>query len=101
MDRRGALLLCSLLLIAAGIQGLSIGGKRRCLCPGKGSNSVKPQSIQKIEVFPKSSSCEHVEVIITLKKSGKKRCLDPNAIRIQKMIAGALKQRLSKSHLKK
>ncbi|XP_029440950.1 C-X-C motif chemokine 10-like [Rhinatrema bivittatum] len=86
MDRRGALLLCSLLLIAAGIQGLSIAGKGRCLCTGTGSNFVRLIHIKKIEVYPQSSFCEHKEVIATMKQSGEKRCLNPNSEWVKRLL---------------
>ncbi|XP_030048363.1 C-X-C motif chemokine 10 [Microcaecilia unicolor] len=101
MEQRLVSLLCLLLLITAGIEGLSIGGKGRCLCIRNGSNFVKQKSIAKIELLPKSSSCEHTEIIITMKQSGKKRCLNPYSKMGKKILARSMKKRFLKISLKK
>nr|XP_033816785.1 C-X-C motif chemokine 10-like [Geotrypetes seraphini] len=90
---RGLFLLCLLLLSYEAIQGLFIGGKRRCLCLQRGSNFVKPKSIAKIEVFPRSSSCQNMEIIITLKPSGMQSCLNPKSVMGRKILAGVMKKR--------
>lgn len=38
-------------------------GHGRCSCTEKGSDSVQRKALGKIEVFPKSSSCDHVEIM--------------------------------------
>uniref|UniRef100_A0A8C3PA95 Chemokine interleukin-8-like domain-containing protein n=1 Tax=Chrysemys picta bellii TaxID=8478 RepID=A0A8C3PA95_CHRPI len=92
-----AVVLCSLLLIAAEIQGQLNSGQRRCSCTEKGSNSIQQKALKKIEVFPKSSSCDHVEIIATMKVTGEQRCLNPNSKWVQKMMTTLIKKRSSQS----
>ncbi|XP_042712275.1 C-X-C motif chemokine 10-like isoform X2 [Chrysemys picta bellii] len=87
-----AVVLCSLLLIAAEIQGQLNSGQRRCSCTEKGSNSIQQKALKKIEVFPKSSSCDHVEIIATMKVTGEQRCLNPNSKWVQKMMTTLIKK---------
>ncbi|XP_034626543.1 C-X-C motif chemokine 10-like [Trachemys scripta elegans] len=92
-----AVVFCSLLLIAAEIQGQPTNGKGRCSCVDKGSDLVQPKALGKIEVIPKSSSCDHVEIIATMKATGVQRCLNPNSKRVQKMMTTLINKRSSQS----
>ncbi|XP_065261920.1 C-X-C motif chemokine 10-like [Emys orbicularis] len=92
-----AVVLCSLLLIAAEIQGQLTSGQGRCSCTEKGSNFIQPKALGKIEVIPKSSSCDHVEIIATIKSTGEQRCLNPNAKWVEKMMTALIKKRSSQS----
>ncbi|XP_039398183.1 C-X-C motif chemokine 10-like isoform X1 [Mauremys reevesii] len=92
-----AVVLCSLLLIAVEIQGHLTSGKGRCSCTGKGSDFIQRNTLGKIEVIPKSSSCDHVEIIATMKPSGEQRCLNPNSKWVQKMVTALIKKRSSQS----
>ncbi|XP_067413479.1 C-X-C motif chemokine 10-like [Emydura macquarii macquarii] len=99
MKRTWAVVLCSALLIAAEIQGQLTYGKGRCSCIEKGSDFIQRKSLEKIEVIPKSSSCEHVEIIATLKPSGEQRCLNPKSKWVQKMMTTLIKRRSSRNIL--
>ncbi|KAM9142479.1 C-X-C motif chemokine 10-like [Pangshura tecta] len=92
-----AVVLCSLLLIAAEIQGQLTYGKGRCSCIDKGSDFIQRKDLGKIEVIPKSSSCDHVEIIATMKPKGEQRCLNPNSKWVQKMMTALIKKRSSHS----
>ncbi|XP_065261913.1 C-X-C motif chemokine 10-like [Emys orbicularis] len=92
-----AVVLCSLLLIAAEIQGQLTYGKGRCSCIDKGSDFIQPKALGKIEVIPKSSSCDHAEIIVTMKPKGEQRCLNPNSKWVQKMMIALIKKRSSQS----
>ncbi|XP_065261910.1 C-X-C motif chemokine 10-like [Emys orbicularis] len=92
-----AVVLCSLLLIAAEIQGQLTSGQGRCSCTEKGSDFIQPKALGKIEVIPKSSSCDHVEIIATMKSTGEQRCLNPNSKRVEKMMTALIKKRSSQS----
>ncbi|XP_044874657.1 C-X-C motif chemokine 10-like [Mauremys mutica] len=92
-----AVVLCSLLLIAAEIQGQLTSGQGRCSCTGKGSDSIQRKALGKIEVIPKSSSCDHVEIIATMKPTGEQRCLNPNSKWVQKLVTALIKKRSSQS----
>ncbi|CAJ0968371.1 unnamed protein product [Ranitomeya imitator] len=43
--------------------GMSLLGKRRCLCMGNGADHVDLKQIKKFEFFPPSSKCEKMEVM--------------------------------------
>ncbi|XP_044874659.1 C-X-C motif chemokine 10-like [Mauremys mutica] len=92
-----AVVLCSLFLIAAEIQGQLAYGKGRCSCIDKGSNFIQRKALGKIEVIPKSSSCDHVEIIATVKPTGEQRCLNPNSKWVQKLVTALIKKRSSQS----
>ncbi|KPP57678.1 c-X-C motif chemokine 11-like, partial [Scleropages formosus] len=51
----------------------------RCLCIDEGVNFIKLKNIQKVEVYAASSSCEKMEIIVTLKGTGEKKCLNPES----------------------
>ncbi|XP_006133946.1 C-X-C motif chemokine 10 [Pelodiscus sinensis] len=92
-----AVVLCSVLLIAAETQGQLSPGKGRCSCIDKGSDFILRKALGKIEVIPKSSSCDHVEIIATLKPSGEQRCLNPNSKWVQKLMTALIKRRSSQN----
>uniref|UniRef100_A0A8C8RTF9 C-X-C motif chemokine n=1 Tax=Pelusios castaneus TaxID=367368 RepID=A0A8C8RTF9_9SAUR len=58
----------------------------RCLCIGHGAPAIDPKRITKVEIFGQSSSCEQVEVIVTLKGSGKRKCLNNKSKQASRMI---------------
>uniref|UniRef100_A0A8C8RQI1 C-X-C motif chemokine ligand 10 n=1 Tax=Pelusios castaneus TaxID=367368 RepID=A0A8C8RQI1_9SAUR len=92
-----AFFLCSVLLVAAEIQAQLTDGKGRCSCIGKGSDVIQQKHFGKIEVIPKSSSCEYVEIIATLKLTGEQICLNPDSKWVQKMMRAIIKKRSSRS----
>nr|XP_006003782.1 PREDICTED: C-X-C motif chemokine 10-like [Latimeria chalumnae] len=59
--------------------------KYRCLC-ARNVNRIKTKQIAKLEVFPKTAYCTNIEIIATLKKTGKKRCLNPNSLQGKTII---------------
>ncbi|XP_078532520.1 C-X-C motif chemokine 10-like [Lissotriton helveticus] len=93
---KGALVLCAVLLLAAETEGLSIGGRGRCLCPGIGADSLDPKLVSKIEVFPKSAVCDQNEVIATMKAFGEKRCLNSESKKVKRMLNNLMKKRSSR-----
>ncbi|XP_043915639.1 C-X-C motif chemokine 11-1-like [Protopterus annectens] len=84
------------LVFAAGIvQGLLTEMTGRCLCKQSGLSFVQRKLIEKMEVYPISQSCDHIEVIVTMKNSGKKICLNHQSKWVQKIINAIDKQRFS------
>uniref|UniRef100_A0A452IGK0 C-X-C motif chemokine n=1 Tax=Gopherus agassizii TaxID=38772 RepID=A0A452IGK0_9SAUR len=65
----------------------------RCSCIDKGSDFIQQKALGKIEVIPKSSSCDHVEIIATLKPTGEQKCLNPNSKWVRKMVTTLIKKR--------
>ncbi|XP_007238755.3 C-X-C motif chemokine 11-6-like [Astyanax mexicanus] len=66
---------------------------KRCLCQGPGMNTVRLQRVEKIEVFPASPSCENVEIIVTFKNDGGKKCLNPKSNFAQNYIKKAIEEK--------
>lgn len=100
MDKKGALLLCAMLLLAADTEGLSINGKGRCLCTGPGSNFVRPNLIKSLHFYSESPGCEKKEVIAVLKKGQEKICLDWNSKKVQKLLQSMKKSSSGRANKK-
>ncbi|KAF5905592.1 C-X-C motif chemokine 11-6-like, partial [Clarias magur] len=66
-------------LLIVHVQGQARPSVTRCLCQGPQANVVRLQRIDKIEVYPASASCDNLEIIVTLKNDGGKKCLNPNS----------------------
>ncbi|XP_074848135.1 C-X-C motif chemokine 11-6-like [Carettochelys insculpta] len=95
-----AVVLSSLLLLAAETKGQLTSRQGRCSCLDKGSDFVQRKALGKIEVIPKSSFCDHMEIIVTLKPTGGQKCLNPNSKWVQKMLTNLIKKRsLQNTHL--
>ncbi|XP_010875245.1 C-X-C motif chemokine 11-1 [Esox lucius] len=76
--------LASLLLV--NVEGQVGHTKARCLCLNGVVNQIKPVLIQKIVVHKSTISCPHMEIIVTLKEGKEKKCLNPEAPLVKKMI---------------
>uniref|UniRef100_A0A3B1JCY1 C-X-C motif chemokine n=1 Tax=Astyanax mexicanus TaxID=7994 RepID=A0A3B1JCY1_ASTMX len=66
---------------------------KRCLCLGPRLNIVRLQRVEKIEVFPASPLCDTLEIIVTLKNIGGKRCLNPESKFAQNYIKKSVEER--------
>ncbi|XP_007238756.2 C-X-C motif chemokine 11-6-like [Astyanax mexicanus] len=65
----------------------------RCLCQGPGLNMVRLQRVEKIEVYPAGPSCDNVEIIVTFKNDGGKKCLNTESKFAQNYIKKAVEER--------
>ncbi|XP_062992046.1 C-X-C motif chemokine 10-like [Elgaria multicarinata webbii] len=81
-----AFFLCTASLLAAGVQGMVTARKGRCMCQSKSPQPVRMILLANLETHPRSSSCNQVEIIATLKQSGERRCLDPESKEVQKFM---------------
>uniref|UniRef100_A0A3B3RFE5 Chemokine interleukin-8-like domain-containing protein n=2 Tax=Paramormyrops kingsleyae TaxID=1676925 RepID=A0A3B3RFE5_9TELE len=72
---RSAAILLTCILFSY-VQGVAIVTKSRCLCKDAGLNVISHKAIEKIEVYYASSSCQHMELIVTLNNGGEQRCLN-------------------------
>ncbi|KAM9362983.1 interleukin-8-like [Symphorus nematophorus] len=61
----------------------------RCQCITKEKKPIG-RYIGQVEVNPASSHCNDVEIIATLKRTGQKICLDPNAPWVKKVLEKTL-----------
>ncbi|XP_063050612.1 C-X-C motif chemokine 11-6-like [Engraulis encrasicolus] len=71
-------------------QGISRG---RCKCQDGGVKLIRPKLIESLEVIPSSSSCDKVEIIVTLKNGDGKKCLNPESPFAQNYIKRSIKKR--------
>ncbi|CAM4545160.1 C-X-C motif chemokine 11-like [Lepidochelys kempii] len=81
-----------LLLAAVLVQGMPTSSRGRCLCVTAGAPAIHPKHIAKVEIYGQSSSCQQVEVIITLKGSGQRKCLNSTSKLASRMIQKFLKR---------
>ncbi|KAJ8380501.1 hypothetical protein SKAU_G00012790 [Synaphobranchus kaupii] len=54
-----------------------IKGTERCICTGTPMKRVHLKRMLTIETFSASPFCSKIEILATVKKTGKKLCLDP------------------------
>ncbi|XP_056424678.1 C-X-C motif chemokine 11-6-like [Hyla sarda] len=92
MYRPVIVVLCSLFLLQTCVQGMSLLGKRRCLCKRPGADHVDLKQIKKFEVFPPSPKCEKMEVIVTFKNATRGMCLNPDSKLVKSLIYYAKKR---------
>ncbi|KAK1792377.1 hypothetical protein P4O66_012336 [Electrophorus voltai] len=92
MKSAAALVLLACLVIVH-VQGQAMSSVRRCLCQGPRLNMVRPQNIDKVEIYPASAYCENVEIIVTLKKDAGQKCLKPESKFAQNYIKRAIQKR--------
>ncbi|XP_004703255.1 alveolar macrophage chemotactic factor [Echinops telfairi] len=57
----------------------------RCLCLGY-TPGIRPKMIRNLQVIAAGPQCPKVEVIVTLRKSGKEVCINPEAPLFKKAI---------------
>ncbi|KAF7687460.1 C-X-C motif chemokine 11-6-like [Silurus meridionalis] len=76
------------------VQGQARTSVRRCLCPGRGMNSVRIQRIERMEIYSPSASCENLEIIVVLKNGAGKKCLNPESTFVKNYIRMARQNRV-------
>ncbi|XP_055365019.1 C-X-C motif chemokine 2-like [Betta splendens] len=80
----------TLLLVLAVADGLGPGDTTqvfRCRCIKKEKRPIR-RYIQTVVVHPANSHCSEVEIIATLKKNGRRICLDPKAPWVTSILQG-------------
>uniref|UniRef100_A0A8C5FQQ0 Chemokine interleukin-8-like domain-containing protein n=1 Tax=Gadus morhua TaxID=8049 RepID=A0A8C5FQQ0_GADMO len=71
------------LLTGKSLRGL--GMELRCRCIETESRQIR-RHVKEVEIIPANSHCEESEIIATLKITGLKVCLDPEAPWVKKAI---------------
>ncbi|KAI1904679.1 hypothetical protein AGOR_G00008180 [Albula goreensis] len=77
MKSAAVILLACLLFVD--VKGMVVYPRGRCKCKDEGVKFIPPKQIEKIEVYPPSSSCQHMEIIATMKENGEAKCLNPES----------------------
>ncbi|KAM3940399.1 C-X-C motif chemokine 10-like [Leptodactylus fuscus] len=85
MDCKIVAIICAVLLSAALIQGAAVPRGNRCLCK-KISNKLNIKALEKLEIYPRSSTCEKVEYIATLKNRSVPICVSPDLKEVKALL---------------
>ncbi|XP_053317629.1 C-X-C motif chemokine 10-like [Spea bombifrons] len=95
MANKYLMIFCLLLYILPLTKGMSAPHQgQRCLCH-KSSKSLNVKETTKIEIFPKSTSCERIEVIATIKDKSntvQAKCINPKAKLVKEIISGKIRK---------
>ncbi|MEJ1274774.1 chemokine (C-X-C motif) ligand 10 [Cricetulus griseus] len=86
MNASAVLLFCLILLSLSGTQGIPLSRTVRCSCIKIDDRPVKPRALGKLEIIPASQSCPRVEIIVTMKRTEEKRCLNPESEAIKNLL---------------
>ncbi|KAG9354290.1 hypothetical protein JZ751_012414 [Albula glossodonta] len=89
---QSATLILLIALLSVDVKGMVVNPKGRCQCKDDGVKFIPPKRIEKIEVYPPSSSCQHMEIIVILKESGGQKCLNPESRFAKNLIKNAQKE---------
>ncbi|KAM7167298.1 C-X-C motif chemokine 11-like [Macrochelys suwanniensis] len=81
-----------LLLAAVLVQGMPTSSRGRCLCVAAGAPAIHPKRIAKVEIYGQSGGCQQIEVIVTLKGSGQRKCLNSTSKQASRLIQKLLKR---------
>ncbi|KAF7485614.1 C-X-C motif chemokine 10 [Marmota monax] len=97
MNQSAVFIFCLIFLTLSGTQGMPLSRTTRCNCIQISNRSVNPKSLEKLELIPASESCPCVEIIATMKKSGEKRCLNPESKAIKNLLKALRNERSKRS----
>ncbi|KAM4054262.1 C-X-C motif chemokine 10-like [Anomaloglossus baeobatrachus] len=91
MDSKIAAVICAVLLSASLIQGAAVPRGNRCLCT-KFSDKLNVRAIERLDIYPRSSTCDNVEYIATFKKRSLSICVNPELKEVKALLGGKNKQ---------
>ncbi|XP_051026439.1 C-X-C motif chemokine 10 [Acomys russatus] len=97
MNPSAVLIFGLILLSLSGMQGVPLSRTVRCMCIKIDEQPVKPRALGKLEIIPASQSCPHVEIIATMKKTGEKKCLNPESEVIKSLLKKVSQGRLKRA----
>ncbi|MBN3311200.1 CXL10 protein, partial [Amia calva] len=63
------------------------------MCRGRKIDSVQLPNIFKLELLPKSLTCDKVEIVVVLKSTREKKCLNPDSEFTKNLVKIMLKKR--------
>ncbi|XP_040276388.1 C-X-C motif chemokine 10-like [Bufo gargarizans] len=85
MDCKITAIICAVLLSATLIQGAVLPQGNRCKCT-KVSTKLNIKTMEKLEIYPRSSTCENVEYIATFKKRTIPICVSPDLKEVKALL---------------
>ncbi|XP_049646261.1 C-X-C motif chemokine 10-like [Suncus etruscus] len=98
MNPRDIFIFCFIFMTLNGNKGIILSKTKRCTCIKMSNQTINPKSLEKLEVIPESRFCPQVEIIATMKKTGEKRCLDPESKNIKNLLKALSKKRSKRAH---
>ncbi|XP_040822742.1 C-X-C motif chemokine 10 [Ochotona curzoniae] len=96
MSQRAILTFCLILLAVSWTNGMPLSRTVRCTCIKIHNKSVNPRLLEKLEIIPANQFCP-LEIIATMKKSGERRCLNPELKAIKNLLKTVRKERSKRS----
>ncbi|XP_073444196.1 C-X-C motif chemokine 10-like [Dendrobates tinctorius] len=87
MTCRRVVIICAVLLSAALIEGFAVPRGNRCSCR-RFSSQLNVMAMEKLDIYPKSSNCERIEYIATLKNSPVPKCVKPDLLEVRALLSG-------------
>ncbi|XP_075705917.1 C-X-C motif chemokine 10-like [Rhinoderma darwinii] len=87
MDFKSVVLICAVLLSATLIEGFAVPRGNRCLCK-KLDSKLNVMALEKLEIHPRSSTCERIEYIATFKNVPVPICVSPNLLELRVLLSG-------------
>ncbi|CAJ0924471.1 unnamed protein product, partial [Ranitomeya imitator] len=87
MSYKRVVVICAVLLSAALIEGFAVPRGSRCLCR-KFPSQLNVMAVEKLEIHPKSSTCERIEYIATLKNVPVPICVKPDLLELRVLLSG-------------
>ncbi|XP_056407876.1 C-X-C motif chemokine 10-like [Hyla sarda] len=87
MDHKSIVIMCAVLLSATLIEGYAVPRGNRCLCK-RNSNKLNVMAMEKLEIHPRSSTCEKIEYIATLKNDSVPKCVSPDLLALKVLLSG-------------
>ncbi|XP_075121121.1 C-X-C motif chemokine 10-like [Leptodactylus fuscus] len=87
MDRKSIVIICAALMLATLINGYAIPRGNRCLCK-KSSKKINIMSMEKLEIHPRSSTCEKMEYVATFRNVPVPMCVSPDLLQLKVLLSG-------------
>ncbi|XP_071254397.1 C-X-C motif chemokine 11-1-like [Salvelinus alpinus] len=64
---------------------------QRCLCRKVRNSFGAPNTVEDIQIYPPTPSCDRLEIIVSL-KNGVQYCLDPSMKKVQRLLNRLMKK---------
>ncbi|KAG8593419.1 hypothetical protein GDO81_000823 [Engystomops pustulosus] len=87
MDCKCVVIICVFLLSATLVEGYAVPRGNRCSCK-KNSSKINIMAMEKLEIHPRSSTCERVEYIATFKNVPVPICVNADLLEIKVLLTG-------------
>ncbi|XP_056424676.1 C-X-C motif chemokine 10-like [Hyla sarda] len=87
MDHKSIVIICAFLLSATLIEGYAVPRGDRCWCKNF-TNKLNVKAVEKLEIYPRSSTCERIEYVATIKNDSVPKCVSPDLLALKVLLSG-------------